>query len=790
MPISVSKNPLCACSSCVKVALAMTFSRFFFCAALGLAACATADDEPGGETPPQLALQSNLGGRYDATKANVTFRVRSARATRVEVWVYKAATGQAEILRQALTNDGTGRWSTTVAVSTLTARGLTGAIYYGYRAWGPNWTYSAAWTPGSGTGFISDVDANGNRFNPNKLLFDPYGLELSHDPQNPGNLDGTIYNTGATDRLRDSALVAPKSIVIDTAAGNFGVKPTRAFKDEVIYEVHVRGLTKSDTSVLAAERGTYAGAGRKAAYLKSIGVTAVEFLPLQETVNDANDVVVSTTDDNYWGYMTLNYFAPDRRYSMDKTPGGPTREFRAMVKAFHDQGIKVYVDVVYNHTAEGGVGDASGAKAQLLSFRGLDNASYYELDNNAAFYYDNTGIGANFNTTTSMAVDLIIDSLTYWKGDLGVDGFRFDLASVLGNSCNRGCYNFDKLNPANALNRARTELVARPAGGGTGVDLIGEPWAIGAGTYQVGGFPAGWAEWNGIFRDTFRKDQNKLGLEIVTPSQLATRFAGSSDLYGDDGRKPWHSVNFLVAHDGFSNRDLYAFNNKNNLQPWPFGPSDGGEDNNVSWDQGGDPLLQRRAARNGLAMVALSAGVPMFTGGDEMYRTQYGNNNMYNVDSDKNWLNWTDATTNSQFLAFSRRLFNFRNAHPALRRAEFYTGAVGSSGLKDIQWLTDQGVEPPADYWGNGNNHFLAFRIDGQPAGDSAASIYVAYNGWSGYVTARLPTPRAGKAWYRVSDTAPWMESIGNFKDPGAEDLLTVTTYDMIGRSFLLLIEK
>ncbi len=775
---------------CAKVPVAMSSSKYLLVAVLAATACATADESLELETPPQLALQSNLGGRYNSTKSSVTFRVRSERATRIEVWVYKAPTGQAQILRQALTNDGTGRWATTVSVATLQAAGLTGAIYYGYRAWGPNWTYSASWTPGSSTGFVADVDGNGNRFNPNKLLFDPYGLELSHDPLTPANMDGTIYNSGATDRTRDSALVAPKSIVIDTAAGNFGTKPTRAFKDDVIYEVHVRGLTKSDPSVPAVERGTYAGAGRKAAYLKSIGVTAIELLPLHETVNDANDVVMSTTDDNYWGYMTLNYFAPDRRYSMDKTAGGPTREFRAMVKAFHDQGIKVYVDVVYNHTAEGGVGDATGAKAQLLSFRGLDNANYYELGTNAAFYYDNTGIGANFNTTTSMAVDLIIDSLTYWKGDLGVDGFRFDLASVLGNSCNRGCYNFDKLNPQNALNRAVNELGVRPGAGGAGVDLIAEAWAIGDGTYRVGDFPSGWAEWNGVFRDTFRKDQNKLGVDAVTPSQLATRFAGSSDLFGDDGRKPWHSVNFIVAHDGFSNRDLYAYNQKNNLQPWPYGPSDGGEDNNVSWDQGGNPTLQRQAARNALGFIALSAGVPMFTGGDEMYRTQFGNNNMYNVDSDKNWLNWGDATTNAQFLSFSRRLFNFRNAHPALRRAEFYTGAVGASGLKDIQWLTDQAVEPPGAYWGNANNHFLAFRVDGQPAGDSAASIYVAYNGWSGVVTAQLPTPRAGKSWYRVSDTAPWMESRGNFTDPGLEDRLTVTSYDMAGRTLLVLIEK
>ena len=768
----------------------MNLRSFFLCAALASSACAVIDDSNELDAPGGLAFTSNLGGRYDSTKSNVTFRVRSERATRMEVWIYKAAQGQPEVLRQTLTNDGTGRWSTTVSVATLQARGLTGAIFYGYRAWGPNWTYSTSWTPGSAAGFVTDVDGSGNRFNPNKLLFDPYGLELSHDPVNPSHGDGTIYNTGATDRLRDSALVAPKSIVVDTALGDFGTKPTRAFKDEVVYEVHVRGFTKNDPSVAFAERGTYLGAGRKAAYLKSIGVTAIELLPIQETVNDANDVVANTTDDNYWGYMTLNYFAPDRRYSMDKTPGGPTREIRQMVKAFHDQGIKVYADVVYNHTAEGGVADGTGTKAQLLSFRGLDNANYYELGTNAAFYYDNTGIGANFNTTTSMAVDLIIHSLQYWQGNLGLDGFRFDLASVLGNSCNRGCFNFDKLNPANALNRAVTEVGARPAAGGSGADLIGEPWAIGDGTYRVGDFPAGWIEWNGIYRDTFRKDQNKLGSEAVTPSQLATRFAGSSDLYGDDGRKPWSSVNFMVAHDGFTNRDLYAYNTKNNLQPWPYGPSDGGEDHNISWDQGGNPTLQRVAARNALAFIALSAGVPMFTGGDEMYRTQYGNNNVYNLDTDKNWLNWTDATTNAQFLSFSRRLFKFRNAHPALRRANFYTGAVGASGLKDIQWLTDQAVDADGAYMGNPNNHFLAFRIDGAPASDTAASIYVAYNGWSGVVTARLPTPRPGKAWYRVGDTAPWMESRGNFTDPGVEDLLNVTTYDMAGRSLLLLIER
>jgi isoamylase len=461
-----------------------------------------------------------------------------------------------------------------------------------------------------------------------------------------------------------------------------------------------------------------------------------------------------------------------------------------MVKAFHDQGIKVFIDVVYNHTAEGGTWDGTGQTTSLFSMRGLDNAHYYELSNDPKFYYDNTGIGANFNTTTGIAVDLVVDSLSYWKDSLGLDGFRFDLASVLGNRCFAGCFDFDKLNPNNALNRAVNELPVRPGGGGQGADLIAEPWAIGGGTYRVGDFPAGWAEWNGQYRDTVRKDQNQLGVAPVTPGELAARLAGSSDLYGDDGRKPYHSINFLVAHDGFTLRDLYAYNGKNNLQPWPFGPSDGGEDNNVSWNQGGNPALQRQAARTGLALLMLSAGVPMITGGDEMYRTQFGNNNVYNLDSDKNWLAWGDAQANATFLAFSRRLMNFRNAHPALRPANFFNGSVGPSGLKDIAWLTDGGAEANGAYMNNPNNHFLAFRLDGARAGDSAASVYVAYNGWSGQVTATLPAPRPGKAWYRVSDTAAWMESQGNFTEPGQEQQLGGGTYGLAGRSVLLLIER
>ncbi len=376
-------------------------------------------------------------------------------------------------------------------------------------------------------------------------------------------------------------------------------------------------------------------------------MTAVEFLPLQETQNDTNDVdPTGTAGDNYWGYMTVGYFAPDRRYAADRSPGGPTREFKEMVKAYHDAGLKVFVDVVYNHTAEGGPWSASDKNTyNLFSWRGLDNPTYYSLTGDRQSPWDNTGVGGNYNTANPVAQNLIVDSLAYWKDTLGVDGFRFDLASVLGNTCQHGCFSYSRTDPGTALNRLAAEMPARPATGGSGVDWIAEPWAIGAGTYQVGNFPAGWSEWNGIYRDTLRRDQNELGVAAVTPGELATRFAGSSDLYGDDGRRPAASVDFMVAHDGFTLKDLYSCNGKNNGQAWPYGPSDGGSDGNDSWDQGGDAGAQRKAARNGTALLMLSAGIPMITGGDEYLRSLRCNNNPYNLDSPANWLTVTPAAT-------------------------------------------------------------------------------------------------------------------------------------------------
>ncbi len=738
---------------------------------------------------------SQLGASYDATQANVTFKVYSGRATHIEVFLYSTATGTAEKARYVLTLGSGGVWSTTVATSTLSGLGLGGTLYYGYRAWGPNWTYSTTWTKGSAVGFVADVDANGNRFNPNKLLADPYALELSHDPTTPTMNNGTIYASGALYRNIDSGTSGPKGIVLVADTQSTGTKPTRAFKDDIVYEAHVRGLTMNDTGISAAYRGTYKGAGLKAAYLAGLGVTAVEFLPVQETQNDTNELDPnSDVGDNYWGYMTLNYFAPDRRFAYDKTAGGPTKEFKAMVKSFHDVGIKVLIDVVYNHTGEGGAWSPTDTTTyNVMGMRGLDNPTYYSLTTDKQNSWDNTGVGGNYNTHNPIAQNLIVDSLAYWRNTLGVDGYRFDLASVLGNTCEHGCYNFDKMDAANALNRIVAELPPRPAAGGTGTDLIAEPWAIGGNSYQVGGFPSGWSEWNGMYRDTVRSMQNKLGSTVVTPGQMASRFAGSSDLYGDDGRKPWNSVNFMTAHDGFTLKDLYSCNSKNNGQAWPFGPSDGGDDNNNSWDQGSIAADQRKAARNGMALMLVSAGVPMVVGGDEALRSLNCNNNPYNLDSSANWLGWTWNTDQTNFQAFSKGLIAFRKAHPALRPVGFYSSVDNNgNGMEQLRWFKPDGNVADTTYFNDSNSHALAWRIDGSELGDAASAIYIANNAWSAQVNFTLPWPGTGKSWYRVTDTCTWAEGAGQVRAPGAEDAVggEFASYGLCGRGTLVLIAK
>jgi glycogen operon protein len=669
------------------------------------------------------------------------------------------------------------------------------AIFYGYRAWGPNWPHDPAWVPGSMTGFIADVDAAGNRFNPNKLLLDPYALEVTHDPLTPGHPDPTVYLSGLSSRTIDTGPFAPKGIVIDIPTADFGAKPERAFKDEIIYEVHLRGLTKNDPNVPARLQGTYAGAASRAAYLRDLGVTAVEFQPIHETQNALNDLPHFSALQNYWGYDSFSFFAPDRRYSSDQSPAGPTREWMAMVKAFHAAGLKVYVDVVYNHHDEGNVDEATGTIGEIFSLRGLNNQDYFEaLSSTQRNHYENdNGVGPNLNCATTPVRNLVLDSLIYWTNVMGADGFRFDLAAILGNANAQGGYLFNRDDPNNILNRAVVELPARPTAGGRGVDLIAEPYTANAQGQEQGNFPAGWSEWNDRFRDVFRASQNKLGIRQVTPGSMATRFAGSDDLFGPRGRAPWNSVNYITSHDGFTLRDLYSYNQPKNNQPFPFGPSSGGRsaDDEMCWDHGGDPVQQKQAVRTGLAILLLSAGTPMVSGGSEFFRTQFGNNNAYNLDTMANWFDWQAAARQATLTNFTRTLIGFRRAHSSLRPARFFTGTDhNGNGLKDLTWYFDSGAEVTQNYFANPDNHFLAYRIDGTEFGDPSGSVYVAYNGWSSAIQTTIPMPLVGNRWYVVADTSSNAERWGNIHPAGQEVALGQNQYLVNAHSLVLLIER
>ena len=716
-----------------------------------LVACTGSQSPTGGDDGPDASVpwEPPMGAHYNPDGTDVSFRIASSRAERVELWIYDAPNGT-ERSRIAMERDG-DVWHMRVATTELPS-----TIYYGYRVWGPNWTYDPAWTPGSMAGWISDVDAAGNRMNPNKLVFDPYARELSHDPTTPDQPDGSYYSTSATNRLKDSGPVAPKGIVLRAEPFD-AVKPARPFRDEVIYEVHLRGLTM-EAGIECA--GTYAGAAQKARYLAELGVTAVEFLPIQETPNDRNDVEASTRGDNYWGYSTLAFFAPDRRYACDRSPGGPTRELRAMVRTFHEHGIKVYIDVVYNHTAEGSGGS-------LLSLRGVDNAGYYQLDRNGTGFTNSNGVGADIAGQKPLAQELILDSLRYWTDELGIDGYRFDLAPILGNDCVQ-CFKYKP----DFLARIADEIRA---------DLIAEPWGVVAGSYQVGNFPKGWSEWNDRYRDLIREDQNQVGVAAVTPGWLAARIHGSSELFRPDGRPPSASVNFLVAHDGFTLHDLYACDAPNNGQPWPYGPSDGGSTNNKSWDHDGSAAAQRQAARTGFALLMLSQGVPMITGGDERLRTQRCNNNPYNLDSPSSWLDWD--LPEPAFTVFARRMMQFRAAHAAFRPQTWIEPA-------QISWRDATGTVASGAYMDDATRPVLAWRLDGAALGDASPAIYVAYNRGTQLVAVTLPPPPSGLAWYRVADTGAWMEPQANIAEPGAEYRMNQSRYDLTARSLALFIAR
>jgi len=737
--------------------------------------------------PPAQA--TTLGATISGS--SVQFAVFSANATRIEVWIFATPTASTPTATYALTQTDLVNHYWTVTVPSLSASAL-----YGYRAWGPNWTYNASWTPGSSLGFVSHVDTNGNRFNPNKLLTDPYAKAVTGEPQRVADGSGNFhYSTailGGTGTYAnvDSAGAMPKSIVLsDTFDWTGDVKPNGAMKDEIIYEAHLRGATAQDTSLSTTIRGTYDGIAAKAAYYKGLGVTAVELMPVHE-YPQFDDPVGGATQDriNYWGYMTTQFFAPNREYACPDTgscayvAGEQVAKFKSMVKAFHAQGIEVWMDVVFNHTWEGGA--CSGNAVRYINLRGLDNASYYTLADDKTCYWDSTGTGNNLNGSRANVQKLVQDSLTYWITQMHVDGFRFDLAYELGREGSDG----------RVFNSNAAMLTGIASVGSTnGAKMVAEPWDTSG--FGVGSFPSGWSEWNGPYRDNLRQFMKGDNSQVST---LGSSITGS----GSGFTTPSRSVNFVTAHDGFTLNDLVTYNTKQN-GVGPCNPTGAdatsGSDTNYSWDSGGDDVLRRRQIRNFGAQMLLDQGVPMLLAGDELRRSQSGNNNGYMADNSCGWINWQNLTDNAKFYNFFAKLAAFRKAHPALRRSTALSGTDhDSDGYPDIGW---HGTTPNSPDWSS-TSHSLAFLLDGSAAetggSSSASDVYVAYNAYWGNLTFTLPTAPNSKCWWLLADTADWAEGTGNiYYDPTVSawdsqqlQKITGTTYGVEARSTLVLLAR
>jgi len=542
----------------------------------------------------------------------------------------------------------------------------------------------------------------GHRFNANKLLIDPYAKALQGALQWSDAMFGYRIGDPEADLSfdeRNNASQVPKSVVIEQAFTWGDDRPLRRpWSETVIYEMHVRGFTMRHPLIEEALRGTYAGLATRPVieYLQRLGVTAIELLPVHAFVADKHLLDKGLT--NYWGYNTIGFFAPELRYASQ--PDRAVNQFKTMVKTLHNAGIEVILDVVYNHTAEG------NQLGPTLSFRGIDNVAYYRLSPDQPRYYmDYTGTGNTLNVRHQRTLQLIMDSLRYWALDMHVDGFRFDLAAALA----RELHDVDRL--GGFLDIIQQDPVLSQ------LKLIAEPWDVGEGGYQVGNFPAGWAEWNGRYRDTIRRYWKGDGGQA---SELGYRLSGSSDLYEASGRKPFASINFVVAHDGFTLRDLVSYDQKHNEAN--LEDNKDGADDNQSWNCGvegptDDPdirALRARQQRNMLATLLLSQGVPMICGGDEIGRTQRGNNNAYCQDNDVSWIDWDITTEEQTLFAFTSALIMLRAAHPVFRRRQFFQGrGIYGADIKDLSWFRPDGQEMSEEDWKQGYVRCLGVRLAG-----------------------------------------------------------------------------
>ncbi|HUB38769.1 MAG TPA: glycogen debranching protein GlgX [Streptosporangiaceae bacterium] len=620
----------------------------------------------------------------------------------------------------------------------------------------------------------------GHRCNPAKLLLDPYGKAVDRNVRwDPALFDYQLGNPAQRNDA-DSAPFMPRNVVITPYFDWTGDRqPRTPYHQTVIYEAHVRGLTMRHPQVPPELRGTYSGLASPPVidHLTKLGITAIELMPVHQPVSEHELAERGLT--NYWGYNTIGFFAPHNAYSSSAEPHGHVAEFKSMVKALHEAGIEVILDVVYNHTAE------SGALGPTLSFRGIDNAAYYRLDDgDPSVYLDYTGCGNSLNVRHPHALQLIMDSLRYWVLDMHVDGFRFDLAAALA----RELHEVDRLS-------AFFELVQQDPVVSQ-VKLIAEPWDVGAGGYQVGKFPPLWTEWNGKYRDTVRDFWRG---QPATIGEFASRLSGSSDLYETSARRPVASVNFVTCHDGFTLADLVSYNGKHNEANGDSNTD--GTDDNRSWNCGTEgptddeaiTALRDRQMRNFLVTLFCSQGVPMLLAGDELGRTQQGNNNAYCQDNEISWVDWDAADEHGDLLDFTCKLIELRREHPVFRRRRFFSGELAGDGgteLRDISWLTPDGTEMTVDDWRSGFARSLAVLLNGDAITEPGSrgevitdqSFLLLFNAGDEPVTFTLPGADTDSGWQVVADTA---ESAGQLPTAGTEPI--VTTRDVAARSVVIL---
>ena len=695
-------------------------------------------------TPGRIreGLPNPLGAHWDGLGVN--FALFSANATKVELCIFDDA-GETEIMRVELPE------YTDEVFHGYLPYARPGTVY-AYRVYGP-------YEPEAG-----------HRFNHHKLLLDPYAkAHVGALVWNPACY-GYKLETGddRTFDTRDSAAFMPKCRVIDQAftwGRDHG--PMIPWERTIFYETHVRGFTIRNPAVPEETRGTFAGLGSSEvlSYIKSLGVTSVELLPIHTFVNDASLLDQGLT--NYWGYNTIGFFAPDARYAY--SPDFAFSEFKQMIARFHDAGLEVILDVVYNHTAEGN--ELGGT----LSFRGIDNATYYRLlPNKKRQYINDTGTGNTLNLSHPRVLQMATDSLRYWVEEMHVDGFRFDLATILA----REDHGFDE--GGGFLDTCRQDPVL------SSVKLIAEPWDIGPGGYQVGQFPPGWAEWNDKFRDTARA----FWKGEASPAEMAARLSASSNEFNRRGRRPWASVNFITAHDGFTLRDCVSYNEKHN-QANGEGNKDG-TSNNISWNCGiegptDDPAinaLRERQIRNLLATLMLSQGTPMLLAGDEFGRTQGGNNNPYCQDNEVSWFDWDIEEGGQSLIRFVQDLTALRHRYPILRRGRYLTGVIDEeSGVKDVTWISPTGKEMLGADWQNGIMRCFGMLLDGRARAtgirraSADASMLLVLNAHHSGVGFVLPEVAGGTTWRLVFDTSAPQH---------VEEFSVGTEYMVTGRSVLL----